>query len=221
MTCCAHTPVLVHHEFPGLRKLCQVGQQRCQIVELCMLVVTFGTENVHQLEQANLLLKDLEKTKIKQICQDGCSQIRRRNATGLGLNVCNKHLENRLAGVLLAAQVGEDGADLIREQIIWIHEVFIQHRQNFEILNQHLGRKVKNRYQLMHVSNTYHTGSLRRSAQTNHLVRCLVSRQVDKHKVTLFHHSCRWVTGQSKQGSEYVGFGAEEAAAITKKRSYQ
>lgn len=62
--------------------------------------------------------------------------------------MCNRHLENRLAGILVAAQVGEDGADLIREQIIWIHEVFIQLRQNLEILNQHLGHKVKNQYLL-------------------------------------------------------------------------
>lgn len=75
--------------------------------------------------------------------------------------MCNRHLENRLAGILVAAQVGEDGADLIREQIIWIHEVFTQLRQNLEILNQHLGHKVKNQYLLMPVSNTYHIGSLR------------------------------------------------------------
>lgn len=65
-TCCAHTPVLVHHEVPGLRKLRQVGQQGCHIIELCMLVVTFCTEYVHQLRQTNLLLKNLEKTKIRQ-----------------------------------------------------------------------------------------------------------------------------------------------------------
>lgn len=75
--------------------------------------------------------------------------------------MCSRHLENRLAGILVAAQVGEDGADLIREQIIWIHEVFTQLRQNLEILNQHLGHKVKKQYLLMPVSNTYHIGSLR------------------------------------------------------------
>lgn len=65
-TSCVRTPVLVQHEVPGLRKLRQVGQHRCQIVKLCMLVVTFSTENVHQLGQTHLLLKNLKKTKIRQ-----------------------------------------------------------------------------------------------------------------------------------------------------------
>lgn len=65
-TFCAHTPVLVQHEVPGLRKLRQVGQQGCHIIEVCMLVETFYTEYVHQLRQTNLLLKNLEKTKIRQ-----------------------------------------------------------------------------------------------------------------------------------------------------------
>lgn len=164
-TSCVRTPVLVQHEVSGLRQLRQVGQHRCQIVKLCMLVVTFSTENVHQLGQTHLLLKNLEKTKKQTnkqtICQDRSSQACRRNATARGSNVRNKHLENRLAGIVVAAQVGEDGADLIREQIIRVQEVFIQHRQNLEILNQHLGHKVKNRELLMHVSNPCHTAPLR------------------------------------------------------------
>lgn len=61
--CGAHTPVFVHNEVSGLRELRQVGQQRGQMVELCMLVETFSAEYVHQLRQTNLLLKNLEETK--------------------------------------------------------------------------------------------------------------------------------------------------------------
>lgn len=64
--CCAHTPVLVHNEVSGLMELRQVGQQKGQIVELCMLVVTFSAEYVHQLQQTNLLLQNLEETNENQ-----------------------------------------------------------------------------------------------------------------------------------------------------------
>lgn len=55
------SPLLVHQVVPGLGQLCQVGQQRTQIVELSLLVVTFSAEDLHQLRQTNLLLEDLKK----------------------------------------------------------------------------------------------------------------------------------------------------------------
>lgn len=58
---CNHSPVLVHHVASGLRQLCQVGQQRTQVVELSFLVVTFSTEHLHQLRQTNPLLDDLKQ----------------------------------------------------------------------------------------------------------------------------------------------------------------
>lgn len=54
------SPVLVQDVASGLRQLCQVGQQRSQVVELCPLVVTFSAEDLHQLGQTNFLLEDLK-----------------------------------------------------------------------------------------------------------------------------------------------------------------
>ena len=53
-----------------------------------------------------------------------------------------------------------------------------------------------------------------RPGSADHLVQSLVSRQVDEGEVTVFRNSNRGVRGQSKQGSNDVRFGAEEAAAI-------
>lgn len=39
----------------------------------------------------------------------------------------------------MAGQVGQDGADLISEQVLWIQKVFKQHWQNFDICQQNLG----------------------------------------------------------------------------------
>lgn len=58
---CNHSPVLVHHVVSGLGQLRQVGQQRTQVVELRRFVVTFSTEDLHQLSQTKPLLEDLKQ----------------------------------------------------------------------------------------------------------------------------------------------------------------
>lgn len=49
------------------------------------------------------------------------------------------HLEHSLTGLLVAGQVGQDGADLVGERVLWIQEVFKQYWQNFDIVHQNLG----------------------------------------------------------------------------------
>lgn len=49
------------------------------------------------------------------------------------------HLEHGLAGLLMAGQVGQEGADLIRERVLWIQKVLKQHWKNFDICQQNLG----------------------------------------------------------------------------------
>lgn len=58
---CNQSPVLVHHVGSGLGQLCQVGQHRTQVVELSLLVVTFSTEDVHQLCHTNPVLEELKQ----------------------------------------------------------------------------------------------------------------------------------------------------------------
>lgn len=58
---CNQSPLLVHNVVPGLRQLCQVGQQRTQVVELCFVVVTFSAEDLDQFSQTNILLEDLKQ----------------------------------------------------------------------------------------------------------------------------------------------------------------
>lgn len=58
---CNQSPVLVHDVVPGLGQLGQVGQQRAEVVELCLLVEIFGAEYFHQLSQTDPLLEDLKR----------------------------------------------------------------------------------------------------------------------------------------------------------------
>lgn len=48
------------------------------------------------------------------------------------------HLEHSLAGLVMARQVGQDRADLIRERVLWIQKVLQQHWENFNICHQNL-----------------------------------------------------------------------------------
>lgn len=53
----------------------------------------------------------------------------------------SSHLEDNLACLLVTGQVGQDGADLIREHVLWIHEPLKQHRQNVRARYQSLEDK--------------------------------------------------------------------------------
>lgn len=120
---CHQSPVLVHQVVPGLRQLRQVGQQRSQVVEFSLLVVTFSAEDVNQLSQTNLLLQLLKGEHF------------------IFLRLSWTHPENSLAGLLMSGQVGQDGADLIRERVLRIQKVLQQHRKNFHVFHQNLKHK--------------------------------------------------------------------------------
>lgn len=141
---CNQSPVLVHHVVSGLGQLRQVGQQRTQVVELRHFVVTFSTEDLHQLSQTKPLLEDLKQQRHTSslTIQHYTAESNRVSQTlfpSLIKHFYINHLEHSLAGLLMAGQVGQDGADLIREQVLWIQKFFKQHWQNFDICQQNLG----------------------------------------------------------------------------------
>lgn len=125
------SPVLVHDVVSGLRQLRQVGQQRTQVVKLRLLVETFSAEDLHQLSEADLLLQDLkhqrnpstliiQQDSTRSACSDdlrGCmvTEMMRWSQAGT-------HLEHSLAGLRMAAEVGQNGGDLVRERELWIQK---------------------------------------------------------------------------------------------------
>lgn len=55
------SPVLVHQVVSGLRQLRQVGQQRTQVVQFSVLIVTFSTEDLNKLRHTDVLLQHLKQ----------------------------------------------------------------------------------------------------------------------------------------------------------------
>lgn len=121
----------------------------------------------------------------------------------------SSHLEHSLAGLLFAGQVGQDGADGVREHEVGIHEPLKQQRQNINVGNQNLEGQTE-KLPLVGTINARNPRCLPLSARAllratrdaAHPVQGRVGRQVDEGVVAVRGDGDGAVGGQGKQGSE-------------------